>query len=168
MQNQFLLSPFNPFIATISVKMWRKKSRSYPLFLCPFPRLIRLYKVRDSALKLRRFPEAPRGSGEADWQQAANTGSPGAALCRPGNKTPLIWITARHRPANQPHLITAIQDEQRKRRGYHRESQGTVKYGKEDMHQRGRLTQRGFTWALNSSPQFHKLPGVNDVSTAFE
>lgn len=44
-------------------------------------------------------------------------GSPGAGLHRPGNKTLLIKITARHRPANQPHLITVIHSEQRKRKG---------------------------------------------------
>lgn len=66
MQNQLLLSHFNPFIATISVEMWLKESNSYPLF--PFPDVIRFYKVWDSALKLRHFPEAPRGSWGLDRQ----------------------------------------------------------------------------------------------------
>ena len=77
------LISLNPFIATICVKMWQNESA----FLAPSssalsPPVIRLYKLWDSALKLRRFPEAPcrsPRSGQANWQQAANTGSPGTA-----------------------------------------------------------------------------------------
>lgn len=72
MQNQFLLSPFNPFIATVSVEMWLKESCSYSPFLCPFPRIIRFYKVWDNTLKLRHVPKGPPRvlrSGQTDSRQ---------------------------------------------------------------------------------------------------
>lgn len=147
--------PFNPFIATEGVEMWLKESCSYPIFLCPFPRLIRFYKVWDSALKLRHFQKAPWGSWDLCRMTASakKMGSPGTTPHRPGNKTSLIKITAWHKPANQHHQITEIQNEWRKRRGFQRKSK-TWKWRDESKR----------VWEINSYPLFHKLPGDNDTS----
>lgn len=63
-----------------------------------------------------------------------------AALCSPGNKTPLIKITAQHGPANESHLITANHPQKRKRRRHKEEVKGRVK---SELHQtQGVLSQR--------------------------
>lgn len=96
-------------------------------------------------------------SGLANWQQATGTGSPGSALCRPGNKTSLIKITARRRAAKQPHLITVVHDEDQKgNRRKHckkkRSSEEEKNTERKSWIKVGDKTE--ITWVLNSNPHW--------------